>query len=184
MREKGIVVTSLFIIFSVAVLAIALVGSYIYVWPILRYGAVSPCWGQFVSDVEAVHKISFDEHTVRVGDCVHSLNFVNKKQLEQSFRTIQCPTDSEGFIIAIPAVPETDFGLKFWLWPPIAWDKAKEWWKSVGGIEPLCKGLKNKFSEIPDPFFGPQAGSNIYCMQIEKGDGLNTLVWEEGECAV
>lgn len=153
------------------------------IWPIIRFGIFSPCWGVFVSDMNSVTFLKSKPHSVTVGDCVDSFNFVNKRQLASSFRSLECPANAEGFLIAIPRFSETQSGLKFWLWPEDLWEEAEQAWKErFGGIRPICKGLNKPFTAVPEPLYGPPSGSITYCIQIIEQETTFDLSIQVGKC--
>jgi|GEM_PF-6634111 len=183
--------TILLVIFGLLMLGIMIAIVAIRIWPMIRYGPFSPCWGVAVSKLGELKLLPWEkekQETIQLGDCINSLHIITKDHLREEFKEY-CEETGESYMVMIPILPKEEQGvlkyLKIWEWPKMTIDKLKRWWKEdLGGIKPVCKVLDKPLCENEIELEAP----GTYCIKIqkeiqkEKEKDCYRITAEEGSC--
>lgn len=174
--KKGITVTTILVIASIVFLLITIV-AVSQLWPLVRYGPFSPCWGSAASRVNNLAGIDLLKRpqTFSVGDCMSGIYFVNKGYLDQTREHISeeewdyigCD-EGASYVLAVPVKNSGDLGWNFWEWPEDVWKKLVEFWKNdIGGIKPICKVLDREKPLENNVYLNSTV---TYCIKVEQNE--------------
>ncbi len=167
------------------------------VWPAIRWGPFSPCWGTFVGNLGSFSDIEFlrEPQTITIGDCVSAVYFVNKEVPIEYFNSIGydygeellCERGGESYVIAFPRRKYEEEGWNVFNWPEKVWEEAKKFWKEdLGGVSPICKLLDKERGFVRPEYlvYDPNAGAKTYCIDIKltKDKDAYDIIKEEGAC--
>ena len=193
---RGIDRTMLLIIFSLFFLAIVITVAATVVYPMIRWGIFSPCWGSFSGQMGSFTTIEFlrEPQTITVGDCVGSIMFVNKEAPDNYFtginedymKELRCEGEGASYIIGFPT---NDFkpdqvGWNVFKWPKKLWQEMKDLWlNELGGIGPICKIMDSE-KEFTKGSVQAVKDQGVYCIEIKlTSDKKNyEVVIDDGSC--
>lgn len=192
---KGIHKTMIIVMFAAVMLIIVLIFFSAKIWPLIRWGPFSPCWGKFSSDMGTFSLIEYmrENQTVSIGDCVSAVMFVNKEVPEEYFEHVDpeyfgklisaCGIGGQSYIIGFP-FEKYEVGWNVFKWPKKVWEEVKEFWKEdLGGIGPLCKIVDKEKRFVGNGVAIVTDGE--YCVNIkqsEKNKDLLEIDIYEGSC--
>lgn len=198
---KGIERTMILVIFAVLMLILVLAVFSLKVYPLIRWGIFSPCWGSFTSKMGSFTGIEFlrKPQTIIVGECAGSIMFVNKEAPNEYFeginedymRELNCKEDGASYVLGFPAneLKPEKVGWNVFKWPKKVWQEMKDFWlHDLGGVKPICNVLDKERAFI-DPkgkaiVYDPKEGVKTYCIEVKlTSDKKNYEVKiDEGPC--
>jgi hypothetical protein len=189
------------IMFGLLLLFLVMTVFSVKVYPAMRWGLISPCWGKFISDMGSFSDVDFirKPQEITVGECVSAIMFVNKRVPEDYFKSfdeykeeLNCNEEGQSYIIGFPHSKYDDVGWNVFKWPDKIWEEMKEFWREdIGGVTPVCRMLDR---EKPFVFTGDKkgealvydkdAGAKTYCIDIELTDDKKAyrVKIDEGMC--
>jgi hypothetical protein len=180
---KGFVSTPMVVVISLVILFIA-IALLVQVWPAVRYGPFSPCWGASITKINNLAGMDLlkKPHYFSVGDCISAIHFVNEEEIDETRSSISNDDwddyincgEGKSFIFVVPIADTSGFGRKFWEWPKEIWDELIELWQEdLGGIGPICKVLDREKELERNVVLDSTV---TYCIKIELNDDRDKRV--------